>query len=71
MGYKVPQAAISNASSADYDTSVVLAKRAQEEAADCLAREEFRGADREDATADAEYEISVILGFDYAERQGG
>lgn len=71
MGYKVPQAAISNASSSDYDTSVVLAKPAQEEAADCLAEDEFRGADREVATPDAEYEISVILGFDYANRQGG
>jgi LytR cell envelope-related transcriptional attenuator len=71
IGYRVPQAAISNASSADYDTSVVLAKPAQEEAADCLVQEEFRGADREAATPDAEYEISVILGFDYANRQGG
>jgi hypothetical protein len=71
MGYRVPQAAISNASSADYDVSVVLAKPSEEEAADCLAREEFRGADREAATPDAEYDISVILGFDYADRQGG
>ena len=50
---------------------VVLAKPDQEVAADCLVEEMFRGADREEATADAEYEISVILGFDYADRQGG
>jgi hypothetical protein len=71
MGYRVPPAAIANASSADYETSVVLAKQSEAEAADCLAEEEFRGADREVATPDAEYEISVILGFDYADRQGG
>jgi hypothetical protein len=71
MGYRVPEAAISNAPSADYETSVVMAKPAQEEAADCLVQEEFRGADRDTAAADAEYDITVILGFDYANRQGG
>jgi hypothetical protein len=71
MGYRVPEAAISNAASADFDTSVVLAKPSQEEAADCLAQEEFRGAEREVATPDSEYQISIILGFDYADRQGG
>jgi hypothetical protein len=70
IGYKVPDAAISNASSADYETTVVLAKGPQELAADCLAREEFRGAERDAATPDAEYGISVILGRDYARRQG-
>jgi LytR cell envelope-related transcriptional attenuator len=70
MGYKVPEAAISNAASSDYQTSIVLAKRAEAQAADCLAQEEFRGAEREVQDQDAEYDITVILGVDYANRQG-
>jgi hypothetical protein len=70
MGYNVPQAAISNATRSDYQTSIVLAKRPEAQAADCLVQEEFRGADRETQAPDAEYDITVILGEDYANRQG-
>jgi hypothetical protein len=70
VGYKVPAAAVSNAPSADYQTSVVVSKASQELAAECLVREEFRGAELESAAQDAEYDISVILGQDYADRQG-
>ena len=70
QGYKVPQAAIANATNSDYETSVVLAKRPEAQAADCLVQEEFRGADRRMQAPDAEYDITVILGLDYADRQG-
>ncbi|HJV04777.1 MAG TPA: LytR C-terminal domain-containing protein [Actinomycetota bacterium] len=70
MGYKVPEAAIANATRSDYRRTIVLSKRPQAEAADCLAQEEFRGAQRQNQDPEAEYAITVILGMDYADRQG-
>ena len=69
VGYKVPDAAISNAPTSDYQTTVVQSTGRQEVAAECLARDEFKGADFERAEADSEYDITVILGQDYADRQ--
>lgn len=69
LGYKVPEAAISNAPTSDYETTVVMSMRPQRLAAECLAREEFRGAELQSAEAGDEYDITVILGLDYAERQ--
>jgi hypothetical protein len=70
LGYKVPDAAISNAPTSDYETTVLQSMRPQELAAECLAQEEFRGAELEPAEAGEEYDITVILGQDYADRQG-
>jgi LytR cell envelope-related transcriptional attenuator len=70
MGYKVPGAAVADATRQDYQTTVVLAKRPEAQAADCLVQEEFRGADRRTQAPDADYDITVILGLDYADRQG-
>jgi LytR cell envelope-related transcriptional attenuator len=69
LGYKVPDAAISNAATSDYETTVVQSTGPQQVAAGCLAQEEFRGADLERAEADADYDITVILGQDYADRR--
>jgi hypothetical protein len=69
LGYKVPDAAISNAPTSDFETTVVQSMRPQELAAECLAQEEFRGAELEPAEAGEEYDITVILGQDYADRQ--
>jgi hypothetical protein len=69
LGYKVPDAAISNAPTSDYQTTVVQSLGPQQVAAECLVQEEFRGADEERAEAGAEYDITVILGQDFADRQ--